>query len=96
MAQEVEHPNERTTVKSVEYGGHLGDYMTVNSTNDVPLKCFSCGDDSLYHDAHAWWNPLEDDLLCDDCVALKIINAPINRTGKLSFQPGYYKVLTQH
>jgi len=31
------------------------------------LTCFICGDESLYHDAYAYWHEEKDDLLCPDC-----------------------------
>ncbi len=43
-----------------------------------------CGDESLYHDAYAYWHEEDDDLLCPQCF-------------KKQRQPhGYVRVVTYH
>lgn len=68
-----------------EYGGHLGNWATVVAAQGADdLKCFTCGDESLYHDAYAYWHEKNDDLLCPACFKKK--DAP----------EGYIRVLTYH
>jgi len=81
------------------YGGMLGEYITVSAfraKEGEPFKqciCEKCGDEGLYHDAHAWaldvppdtdrWNVL----LCEDCYESKVPEEE---------KSTYVKVLTQH
>lgn len=54
------------------YGGHMGAILSVIAAEGAPeLTCFTCGDESLYHDAYAYWHEENDDLLCPDCFQEK-------------------------
>ena len=67
------------------YGGDLGKWPTVSPTEgSEPLACFSCHDDSLYHDSFAYWDDDACDLLCSNCYSEK------------ENKSSYVKVLTQH
>jgi len=51
--------------------GNFGDMQSVsaNPSYHSDLDCFSCHDESLYHDSFAYWSPAADDLLCEACFA---------------------------
>lgn len=49
------------------FGGFMGKVPSVISNTKATLACFTCGDDTLYHDAWAYWNEETDDLLCPSC-----------------------------
>lgn len=71
----------------VEEGGYMGKYQTVNATEGSPnLECFTCHDESLYHDSFAYWNEDDYDLLCSACYRKKSQDDGTK----------YIKVLTQH
>lgn len=72
--------------KRVEEGGYIGRYQSVNSVDGSPLECFTCRDESLYHDSFAYWNESGDDLLCHQCYERK--------DGENRVK--YLRVLTQH
>lgn len=58
----------------------------VCSNNNDQLICFTCGDESLYHDSYAWWDDDNDDLICGPCYIKK---------GSDSIEK-YKKVVTFH
>ncbi len=85
MSEDIPCPPAREC--RVQYGGHLiNTIICVQSANDNPLECFTCHDESLYHDAWCHWNETTDDLLCVKCFE--------------SLEPGaqasYQRALSQH
>jgi hypothetical protein len=98
--------NNTSKFRRLCYGGHINDNLpTVVSapkkyneqTGDIlipgdSLQCFSCQDESLYHDSFAYWNRSRDDLLCASCFKLKN-ETPGNWEDDLNT---YIKVLTFH
>lgn len=74
---------EGNKTRRTQYGGMMGKYVSVEATRDQ-LKCFTCGDESLYHDSLAYWHEKKDDLVCHSCHSKKMDKKE------------YMLVLTQH
>lgn len=76
--------------------GHLDSgrtVMTVSSSTDEMLRCFTCDDDAVKNYAWAWWNPDEDDLLCDACYK-RLHKKTTLEEAKCRTAAGYKRVLT--
>ncbi len=43
------------------------DKWVISNKDDQALHCFQCSSDELYHDAHAFYCEMTDDLLCEEC-----------------------------
>jgi len=71
-------------VCSVETEGCDLTFVSPGRNYEKDLDCFTCHDDSLYHDSNAYWSKDKDDLLCVECFK------------KLQDKTGYVSVITFH
>jgi hypothetical protein len=73
-----------TKVCEIEMEGSDLIFVSGSVKYDKDLDCFTCHDESLYHDSNAFWSKDKDDLLCVDCFK------------KLQDKTGYVSVITFH